>query len=371
MQASYRRGDEGPVASFYEIRGSYYPEPPAPVRKLVDAIEAATDLPRRGVSTFPTDAESTAETAAAFVRAAGNIFFAEIDLDSDDASAFDSFVIENLVDPKVRLLLDKPEQYEALRDAGEIRIPDEPLLFYALGCFVGEWLTRHADARWFLYPDLDPRQSFPALVRTGPLSTIAPFSVGCRLLSNPRDGRLADLAKTLPDAVLFRPIALCASVSDSEQVLRELTGKDVERAAALLRKGKSDQAFNRLETLMEANAQNGHLLARIAALGWEHKEYAIVHSASELQLALAPDAPETRHGFAAIESMREGGLERSIEMLEQLIETAPTYGHARLTLASCYREVGRLDEATELASWLVENDPALAQSAQTLLSELG
>ena len=122
---------------------------------------------------------------------------------------------------------------------------------------------------------------------------------------------------------------------------------------------------------MERQPENGHLLHQIAALGWDHEEYAIVHRASELQLALAPASAETRHNFAAIESMREGGLDNSILLLEALVEQEPAFTRARLTLASCYREAGRLDAATEQARWLVENDEDLAPAAQTLLTDLG
>lgn len=92
-------------------------------------------------------------------------------------------------------------------------------------------------------------------------------------------------------------------------------------------------------------------------LAWENQQFALIHRTTFMQLKLAPETPEIRHNFAAIESMREGGLESAIETLEELVLESPEYTHARLTLASCYHEANRPDDARREADWIVENDP--------------
>ncbi|MHC4410460.1 MAG: tetratricopeptide repeat protein, partial [Planctomycetota bacterium] len=99
-------------------------------------------------------------------------------------------------------------------------------------------------------------------------------------------------------------------------------------------------------------------------------QFALIHRATFLQLKIAPESAEIRHNFAAIESMREGGLESAIGTLEQLVDEDPDYARARLTLASTYLEANRADEARQQAQWIVQNDPDLAKQAQSLLDEL-
>ncbi|MHC4939376.1 MAG: tetratricopeptide repeat protein [Planctomycetota bacterium] len=374
---AYRRGDEGPAAIFYKVYGSYYPETPSAIRRFVHAIEAQTNLPRRGVSTWPTDSDTVAETAQAFARAAANLFFAELDLDSDDAAQLDRFALEYLVDPELRKLFedgslrpDMEEKYGAIQEEETNRVADEPLLHYAMGCFWGEWLVRHTDSRWFLHAPLDPVQSFPDMLRTGTVTALSPFSLVTKLLANPADS-LASKVPLMPDQMMFGPVALVASISDSEEVLRELVGREVSNATALIRDGKTGEALALLEDAVDKNSDNGHLLHQVAVLAWEHQQFALIHRAAFLQLKIAPESPEIRHNFAAIESMREGGLESAIETLEQLVGENPDYSRARLTLASCYLEANRPDDARREAKWIVANDPELEEQAKGLLGDLG
>ena len=172
---AYKRDDEGPARVFSKAYARYYEEAPGVVRRLVSTIENATGIPRRGLSTWPTDARSVEETAAAFVQAAQNIFFAELDLESDDAGQIDTLAREHLIDPALRRTLDDDDAYGEIIAAESQCVPDEPLLYYAIGCFMGEWLVRHVGARWFLHAPLDPIQSFPDLLRTVTLTNVAPF----------------------------------------------------------------------------------------------------------------------------------------------------------------------------------------------------
>ena len=367
---AYQRGDEGPARVFYKAYARFYDEAPGVVRRLVSTIENATGIPRRGLSTWPTDARAVEETAAALVQAVRNIFFFELDLDNDDAGQLDTLAREHLIDPALRRTLDDDEAYAEIVGKEQQCVPDEPLLYYAIGCFMGEWLVRHAGARWFLHAPLDPIQSFPDLLRTVTLTNVAPFSLATKLLVDPVGASFEAVAHTAPTATLFGPLALCATISDSEEILKTLLGPKFEKAAAVLKSGKKERAFDILEAEIEKQPTNGHLLHQVAALGWDYQEYGIVHRASELQLELAPDSTETRHNFAAIESMREGGLEHAIELLEDLLERDPNYARTRLTLASCYHESGQPLKAMAHAKWLVDNDPEHAEPAAELLKEL-
>ena len=371
----YRRGDEGPAAAFYRVDAGFHPEAPPAIRRFVSALEAQTKLPRRGVSTWPTDSDSVERTAQAFARAADNLFFAGLDLASDDAAQLDRFALEFLVDPQVRGMFDdgrlrEPEaaNYAALRAERRNLVPNEPLLYYAMGCFWGEWLVRQTSSRWFLFAPLLPLQSFPDMLRTGSLTALSPFSLATKLLADPAES-LAGKVAAMPEGTLFGPVALCASISDSEEILRRLVGPKVEEATRLLKQGKNDAAFRLLDKAIDADPGNGHLLFQAAILGWEHKRFEFIHRATALQLELAPRSAEIRHNFAAIESMREGGLEPSIAMLEELVAEDPDYARARLTLASSLLEAGRRDEARRHAQWVVDHDAALAPQARGVLDE--
>jgi tetratricopeptide (TPR) repeat protein len=374
---AYRRGDEGPAAVFYKAYASYFEETPPGIRRLVSAIEGQTNLPRRGVSTWPTDLDSVERTAQAFARAAANVFFAELDLDDDDPAQLERFALEFLIDPRIRAMFEggrlrtaDEEKYAELQESGQNRIADEPLLHYAMGCFWGEWLTRHTDSRWFLYAPLNPVQSFPDLLRTGSLTALSPFSVATKLLANPAAESLAAKVQAMGEQTLFGPVALCATISDSEEILRQIVGKSMAKATKLLRAGKIDPAFALLEDAVDEDPENGHLLHQVATLAWEHQQFALIHRATFLQLKLKPDEPQIRHNFAAIESMREGGLEPALEILEELVEQDPAYSRARLTLASCLLEAGRKDEAKTHAEWVAGNDDELKEQAEGLLAEV-
>lgn len=373
---AYKRGNEGPASVFYKAYASYFDETPPAIRRLVAAVESRTNLPRRGVPTWPVDADTVARTAEALVESAHSLFHEELDVGRNDPSQLDRFAIEYLVDPQMRRMFDDgrlrdEEAYAALQGEERNRVADEPLLYYALGCFWGEWLVRHAeDARWFLHAPLKPIQSFPDMLRTGTLTALSPFSLATKLLADPAAESLAPKFAAMPSQVLFGPVALCATISDSEEILRELVGAPVERATKLLKQGRTDAAIRLLEDAVEGDPRNGHLLQQAAMLGWEHQRFAFVHRATSLQLALAPDEAEIRHNFAAIESMREGGLERALALLERIVEEEPSYTRARLTLASCLHEAGRDGDARTHAKWLVEHDPDLGERARELLAEL-
>ncbi|MEM8882558.1 MAG: tetratricopeptide repeat protein [Planctomycetota bacterium] len=372
---AYVRGDEGPAEVFYQSGASSYDETPAGIRRFVGSLESQTRLPRRGVPTWPTDVETVRATAAAFATAARNLFFEELDLDRDDIGQMDRFAQEHFVDPRVRKLfrngeLDDAETYGEMVETQAVRVPDEPLLNYAMGCWIGEWLVRHADARWFLFAPLKPVQSFPDALRTGTLTALSPFSLATKLLADPAGEALPPKVAVLPADTIFTPVALCASVSDSEHILAEMVGPAMRKATAMLQRGETDAAFDLLADEVDRQPTNGHLLHQVAMLGWEHEELAIVHEATRLQREVAPESVEVAHNFAAIESMREGGLEGAIAILEEILERDATYTRARLTLASCLHEAGRFDEARVHAQWLIDHDPELSGPARELLSEL-
>jgi tetratricopeptide (TPR) repeat protein len=367
---AYKRADEGPAAVFYKAYASYFPESPPSIKRFVDEIEKRTNLARRGSYTWPTDPETIETTAKVFEELGDGL-----DLEDSDSEQLDRFAISFLIDPVMRAMftdgqLTDEAAYGDLIESEGNRIADEPLLHYAMGCFWGEWLVRHTDSSWHLYAPLDPVQSFPDMLRTGTLTTLSPFSLATKLLANPAGDALAPKVATMPDEVLFGPVALCASISDSEQILHDIVGDSVVRATKMLADGDADKAFEFLEDALDANPGNGHLLQQSAALGWDHRNLAFVHRATFLQLHLVPESAEVRHNFAAIESMREGGLESAIEMLEALLEDQPEYARGHLTLGSCYLESGRKDDARLNADWILEHAPEMADAARQLLAEI-
>jgi Tfp pilus assembly protein PilF len=87
-------------------------------------------------------------------------------------------------------------------------------------------------------------------------------------------------------------------------------------------------------------------------------------------VALAPEDPRVLHNYAVIEARREGGLANAVEVLLQALELDPAYDRARLTLADCLREAGRLEEAAEHLRHLAEGGGELAGDARELLQRL-
>jgi hypothetical protein len=364
----YARHEDDAVREFYRAYAQTYAELPEDIEGLVGRLAERTGL-ARDAGDYPTDPGALLAAAAA-LGAEG------LDLGDPDPGLLDRFIHERLLDPRLRpMFLDgsfesNEGQRELARLAESILVPDEPLLYYALGAFWGEWLCRHAGAKWFVHAPLRPLQSFPDACEQGTALLALPFSHVTKKLASPDGDMLEAKAQHLAEMLTFPPLALAASLVDGPQVIAELLPGALKSAEELLADGQVEVAFSLLADAVNENVDNGHFLHKVEQLGWKHEQFALVHHCSGLQVQLAPHNPRILHNFAVIESMRNDGLENAIGILFRVLEIDGRYGRGRLTLASCLHEAGRDEEARDHAQYVVDHHPELKEEAAELLREI-
>ena len=357
----------------------HYDETPGDLGLLIQRLAEHTGLPRDAAH-GPPDADALGKAALAFATAAREVFRFELDLERNDAAQLDRLANAHLIDPRVRDLFDGAEmRYDAPKDRraaydalkGRLRLPPDPLFLYGMGAWWGEWLARHAAARWFLDGPVDPCAERPDFAQEGTVLLAFPFAHAAKKLSNPEGDSLAYKAEALVARLLFPPLALAAAPDAAEAIRAGLLPEALDRARNLLSVEQPEKAFEMLAAAVTADPRNGHLLHEVERLGWEHDQFALVHHCCRLQVELAPGNPRILYNYAVIESMREGGVENAVEALLKALEIDPAYDRARLTLADCLREAGRVDEAREHAKHRAGGGGDLATAAAELLDRLG
>lgn len=364
----YARHEDEAVRGFYRTYAQTYAELPEDIEGMVGRLAKRTGL-ARDEAEYPADAGGVLAAAAA-LGAEG------LDLADPDAGMLDRFIHAHLLDPRLRpMFLDGSfESNEGQRELAKLEesvlVPDEPLLYFALGAFWGEWLCRHAGAKWFLYPPLRPLQSFPDAMEQGTALLALPFSHVTKKLASPDGDMLEAKAQHLAEMLTFPPLALAASLVDGPQVVADLLPGALESAEELLADGQVEVAFSLLADAVNEHTDNGHFLHKVEQLAWKHEQFALVHHCSGLQVQLAPHNPRVLHNFAVIESMRDGGLENAIGILFRVLEIDSRYGRGRLTLASCLHEADRDEEARDHAQYVVDHHEDLKDEAAELLREI-
>lgn len=355
----------------------HYDAPPGDIGLLVRRLGELTRL-ARDAEIYPADVHSLAKAATAFATAAREVFRFDLDLERAGPVQLDRLCNAHLVDPRVRDLFDGPElRYDAPRDRlatydalkGTLRLPPDPLFFYALGAWWGEWLVRHTVGRWFPVDEVAPLRECPDFAEEGTVLLAFPFAHALRKLRDPEGDSFASKTGVLAARLLFPPLALAASPA-AAGIRAAVLPEALERARNLLSVDEKERAFALLAEMVAAEPRNGHLLHEVERLGWEHGQFALVHHCCRLQVALVPRNPRVLYNYAVIESMREGGVQGSIETLQKALEIDPAYDRARLTLADCLREAGRTGEAREHARYLVQEGGDLATAAAELLDRL-
>lgn len=372
----YQRKEAPTIQAIYKPYGEFAKETSCDVKSFVDRVAANTGFFPKGTG-YPTDSDSLRRVAAALVTAASEAFGFSLRLDVDDASQIDRFVDAHLIDPALRRFFSQDKrshlsEVEAseFREAIErTRVPNEPLLFYALGAYWGEWQVRHRGACWAIYPPLNPIQFFPDMISQGVTICSHPFSQVCKKLSDPEGDNLAFKVHVSSSQKRYLPpYPLLASLADAEHAVKQLLPEPARRAMEAETAGNDQQAW---ELFCEAAMENEQpqLLSMMIACAWRLEKYDMIDGVSRRLLELVPDHPLTCHNLAVLYSNQPDLMDEAIALLDRAIESDPGYARAHLTLASCLAQTGQTNRARQHAEWVRDNDAQLKPEAERFLAE--
>jgi hypothetical protein len=373
----YRRQEDSAIQAFYNLYTEFQTETPSNLASFVERLASIVGLPRNG-NDYPTDGDSLRRAAVGFAVTAGDVFGFPLDLEADDAGQMDHFVERHLIDAALRPYfevkeasgLSEVQAQEFCRAMELIRVPNEPLLYYSMGAYWGEWQVRHRHACWALYPPLNPIQCFPDMISQGATICSHPFSQVCKKLCDPEGDNLAFKAHVSSGQKRYLPpFPLLASMADVEHAVRELLPEPARRALDFEKAGNDQQAWE-LFCEAAAVAEQPQLLGMMIACAWRLEKYDMVDGVSRRLLELVPDHPLTCHNLAVLYSGQPDMMNEAIELLRRSVQSDPHYPRAHITLASCLAQLGRNDEARQHAEWVRDNDREMKPEAEKFLAEL-
>ena len=372
-QPGYQREEPPDVADAYAPPVPFMEQTPSDLEFFLGRVAELAQLPRE-VQTYPSDPDTLHRTAQALITAARETYGVPLSLQDSDPAQLDRFVNEKLIDERLRPFfagdrgradLTRAERRAQVSAAREMRVPHEPLLYYALGCFWGEWLVAQRGFLWRLYPPLRPIQAFPAFVTVDQTACAHPFSQVTRKLADPEG---AALALALPPAALkryFPPFLLTASPSDAEHAVREGTPVAVRQAREAATPGEAVTLYQKALTTVPPTA---HLYALAGRAAWESERWDLADEWLRKGLELQPRHPVLSDDLAHVYERMPDGLERAVSVLEEALAEDPDYARARLTLASCLLQLGRTEEARKQARWVLATEPSLKDQAAALVA---
>ncbi len=375
----YQRYEDDSVRAFYELHADWSAQTPTEITELARLLAKATKLPRTARE-YPVDSETLYVAAHALVRSVHDVFNFSLNLKTDDAGQLDRLAERHLIDPALRSFFRETgfeelseERAEAYFKASEdLRVPKEPLLFYCLGAFWGEWMVLHRRAVWALYPPLNPVQSFPDLIGVGPTVCSHPFSQVCKKMTDPEGDNLSFKVQVFAgNRRYLPPFPMIASLADAEQATKDLLPEAARRAEVAAEAGDDETAWLLLCEASKEHRDHPQVLAKLISCAWRLKKWDMVDGGSQRLLELVPDHPVTCYNLAVLYGGTPDLVPDAIDLLERAIRSDPYYGRAHLTIATLLAEGGRLDEAQAHAHWIVENDSRLKQEAEDLLERLG
>jgi tetratricopeptide (TPR) repeat protein len=377
-EPGYVRQEDDTTKVFYKVYAELMPETPPDIARFVDILAERTALAKQGKQ-YPVDAASIAKAADGFVVAAREAFSVELSVDRDDAAQLDRLANAHLIDERLRPYFEGATLKEDLSEeeaktyvelAEKLQVPDEPLLYYCMGCFWGQWLVKHRQAQWVLYEPLNPVQSFPDMVSWDVTVCMLPFSHVVKKLSDPQGDSLAFTASPQLTVRHFPPFPLIVSIADAKQASRSMLPPAARQG---LREQEAGDVAKALELYDKAIAESpespaAHALAIQAA--WGLQMWDEVEARSLAALRIMPDHPVLNHNLAVLYSSRDDGLPKAVELLEKALRAAPGYGRAHITIASCLLDMGETDKAIEHLEWVIQNDTGLKTEAEQLLSQV-
>ena len=249
---TYRRDEPETMRAFYEAPSAFEPRTPEDVAAMVEALARATSLDRRARQ-FPIERE-VLERAASALEAVARVDGPALDRADPSPAQLDRFIDARVISPALRPFfaaglpraLERAEEVDAYEAAVEAsRIPDEPLLYYCLGAWWGEWLVRHRSAAWTLEAPLTVPQWFPDGLTTMLTVCLLPFSQVAKKVADPEGDNLAFKSGLVERPVKeLPPFPLLASLADARHAADALLKPSGREAIRLLESGENQAAFD-------------------------------------------------------------------------------------------------------------------------------
>lgn len=375
----YSRVEEPALRAFYKPYADYLDVTPPDIAELVNDLASDTGLPRHS-ATYPVDNETLRKTALALAKASSQRFGLRLAVDDPDPGQIDRLVNGHLLEPELRSFFegesrrsdlgsDAEERYANLVD--KHRLPNEPLLYYSLGAFWGEWLVRNRNARWVLFAPLNPVQSFPDMVTALDTICLHPFSQVVKKMTDPEGDQLVFKAHVATSGKkYFAPFPLIASLADAKPATRALLPELVTQGLDLQQRGQGKEAVGLFAQAIQESPNEARLYAFGISAAWTEGQWDLVERWSKGAIALAPDNPMLKHNLAVLYSGSPSQLPQAVSLLEAALRDDPGYARAHLTLASCLADKGDRALARKHAEWVIEHDPQLKTEAEGLLASL-
>jgi hypothetical protein len=366
----YVRHESAAELKLYQPFAEYYRENPPELARFISILQKRTGL-APSLPSYPTDLESIHRAAAAFEAAAQEVFGFPLSLNNGDPKQYDVLFNTHLIDAKVQRYfggaklrdMTEKESDEYSKAVEAIRIPREPLFFYCAGAHWGEWLVRHRQATWQLYPPLRPIQAFSDMISASNTMCYHPFAQVTGKMSDP-EGDALDFASS-PEIVSDRylpPFPLLATPADAQQAAKMALPAEVRDAS-------STEDYARFLNRSENAPVRVYGLAIEQA--WKEKEWMLFETWSRAAIKLAPRNTMLRHNLAVVLSNDPQSIAEAISLLRQTLAQNENYARAHLTLASCLLDTGQRDEARKHAEWVRDHDGQLKRDAEELLARIG
>lgn len=374
--AGYVREEGAHEKVFYKSYFDFYEVTPSDTLRFIEHIHNQTGFAINSES-YPIEKENLFKAAKAVPLAAKEVFGFDLNLDDPDPEKFDSFVNKHLLDQSVSQAPSDSGKTQGSenttgQDRLEPQVPSEPLLYYALGSYWGEWLVRHHGAQWTLYPPLRVIQSFPDMVGMMSVKCLLPFSHVVKKFGEPK-GRYF---KTILDSIVLSDRApsrflLTSSIADADQASMSRFSVTGQRAIQHVMAGEVSQALPLFVSAVQEDFNDLNLLATAASSAMQAGEWDQAQQWLQEGLKKDPSNAWLHFNLGIIYSNRPGGLDKGIELFEKTLQLDPKYAKAHLAIASCYLEKGEKGKAKTHAEWVDQHAVGPEkQEASILLTQI-
>ncbi|MBI3268577.1 MAG: hypothetical protein HYZ53_06110 [Planctomycetes bacterium] len=367
-----------PMEAYYRPSHAFDAKPTAELERLLAELARRTEL-SRAAKEFPTDRKSLQRAAAALEGAALDVFSFKLDLAGGAADQLDRFSNAHLIDPSLRPFflgndlrrdLDPTEKKSYSAACENSTVPRDPLLYYALGAFWGEWLVLHGRCVWSLAAPLRPIQLFPEPAAVLNTQCVVPFTDVTKKLCEPEVEALAARFSALSaNRRCIPPFPLIAGSEDVEAAVREHFSEKTLAALAAEDAGDDERAFTLHAEAIAERPTDAGTLALGVSVAWRLKKWTLVDEWLTRASKASPDTSPIVDNLAALYAEDEAKLPQAIALLERQLSLDPNYGPTHLTLAGCLLDSGRKAEGLKQAQWVVEHDPDLKTEAASMIEE--
>ncbi len=364
------------VADYFE-RGELGPSWPD-LASFIERLQGLTALSIDG-PIYPCDAEHRRLAAGATMRAAREVYDHNLDLSNPDPTALHTFFVRHLIDPSLRPFFKKgelnttnPSAY--VRALDKTRLPNAPLLYFALGCFYGEWLTKHTLCHFATEAPVQPMQDCFDATETGQVVLLYPFSHVTKALRDPQGDGIWCKADFEQDRVrLLLPSTYVEVDEDGRITERAADGSEAQEFHGSLPLFRDDeQALERLPRWLEERPHDTLLRELAMEAAFRVGDLATAEALADDLVRLEP---KPLHLLRRVDLRWRRNNAASDDLLEDLdaaLKLEPRFARARLRRADVLANLGRVDEAVIELEVVLDRcrEPTTRKLAQELLDEI-